>query len=141
MRVFFPLLLLVLLSFSCSKENVTEAPTSNCPSVIIDEPAYNDLSFFLADVLEVSFDGFCMNVKLGVGGCDTDQEIDMLTNGNYFYSSPAGIEVDFRVNEPQPCNAYFPIEKTYDISSLLPQDVTEFVFFFRGQDITITYTL
>lgn len=60
-----------------------------------------------------------MSVSLGVSGCDADHTIDMMTDGDILITDSHPILFfDFYDQNPQLCEAYFTLEREYDLSEV-----------------------
>ena len=132
MRVFICLFL--FLAISCSNN---DADTSNsCVPILIDDSKFNSTENDVVNLLEFTLEGYCLKVNLGVSGCDANHIIDMVYDGSILESFPPQVIFDFYDNNPQQCEAYFEIERKYDLSSLLNSSTDEIVVRFRDNDIS-----
>lgn len=128
---------LVFLTFSCSN---SEEDTSNiCNPVVIDESKYNSSQNFGTNLTEFEVVGDCLMVKLGVGGCDDEHTIEMVSDGSWAYSLPPQITFDFYDQNPQICQAYFIIDRAFDLSPLKELYDGDFIIKFRNSDHSFTY--
>jgi len=114
MRVFYCLFL--FLCFSCS-DNDSGSPES-CIPVIFDESKYNSSQNFGVNLIEYKLEDLCLKVKLGVSGCDNEHAIELVSNGAVAPSDPTIVFFDFYDMNPQLCEAYFTIEKEFDMTPI-----------------------
>lgn len=136
MRVF--LCLFIFLVFSCSNSD-TDSPDS-CIPVIFDETKFNSTQNFGVKLDEYSINGSCLTVKLEISGCDDDHTIDMLSDGAIAESFPPQITFDFYDNNLQPCDAYFIVEREYDLSPIKElYDDGDIIIHFRNNDKSVHY--
>ena len=118
MRVFIFLLLSVSI-FSCEPDSNEEPSTeNNCRDILISESKFQEIDYNQASILEYEIIDDCLKVKLGVGGCDEDHEIDLITDGGINESLPPQITFVFKDNDLQPCNAYFQIDREFDLTPI-----------------------
>jgi hypothetical protein len=136
MRVF--LCLFVFLAFSCSDSDPDF--TDTCIPVVFEINKFNSAPNYGANLTELSIDGSCLTVKLGVSGCDDDHELEMVSDGAFAKSFPPQVTFDFYAPNPQLCEAYFLIEKQYDLSPLDEFGEEDIIINFRNNDNSITYS-
>ena len=134
MRVFSFLLVFSVLALSCDKE------ISSCTPVIISNEIYQDLDPNQVSVLEASIEDDCLYVDIGIGGCDPEHKINLITNGAFAPFDPTSyMFFDFQDENPQLCEAYFTLKRQYDlapISELINEDI---IIAFRNSAITVLY--
>ncbi len=137
MRVFYCLLLFFCIS--CSQSD-SHSPT-DCTAIIADQAKFDSTVNFGPNLLEYTLDEFCLKVKLGVSGCDDNHLIEMVYNGTILKSLPPQVIVDFYDNDPQACEAYFELERQYDLSTLLTSSTDEIVIRFRNNETSFTLSI
>jgi hypothetical protein len=135
MRVF--LCLLIFLAFSCSDSDSN--PSDSCIPVIFNESKFNSAQNFGVNLEEFSIDGSCLSVKLGVSGCDDDHTLEMVSDGSIAESLPPQITFDFYDKNPQACQAYFIVEREYDLSPIKELYEDEIIIRFRNSDKSLVY--
>ncbi len=128
MRVFFCLFL--LLCFSCS-DNESDSSDS-CVSVIFDESKFNSSQNFGVDLIELDIEDYCLKVKLGVSGCDDDHTIELVSNGAVAPSDPTMVYFDFYDNDPQLCEAYFTLDREFDMTPIRARYNEDIIVAFRN---------
>ena len=135
MRVF--LCLFVFLAFSCSDSDPDTYST--CIPVDFDESKFNSSENFGANLTEFSIEGSCLSVTLGVSGCDDDHILEMVSDGSIAESFPPQITFDFYDQNPQDCEAYFLLDREYDLSPIKELYDGEIIIRFRNNDKSIEY--
>lgn len=133
MRVFFCLFL--ILCFSCSN-NDSETPNS-CVSIIFDESKFNSSENFGINLIEYSLEDFCLKVKLGVSGCDDNHIIDLVSDGAIAPSDPTIVFFDFYDNNPQLCEAYFTLDREFDLEPIQTKYNEDIIVGFRNNQGSI----
>lgn len=137
MRVFYFLFLsLFIASCDCSEDPQTD----ECKDIIISQSQFNNLDPNQASVSSLSIEDDCLTVMLGVGGCDTNHDIDMISDGSIAESFPPQITFDFKDLDLQACNAFFQIERQFDLSEIGSVQDGDIWINFRNSDIRILYT-
>jgi len=134
MRVFYCLFL--FLCFSCSKDD-PDIP-DGCVPVIFDESKFNSTSNFGLNLIEYSLEESCLQVTLGVSGCDDAHVIELVSNAAVSPSSPALVIFDFYDNDPQLCEAYFTIEREFDVSPIREKFGFDIIMRFRNNEGSVT---
>ena len=142
MRVFSFMLFFGLLFSSCDKgipygDDALSDPS--CLPVIISNEIFQGLDPNQASVSEVSIEGDCLTVNLGVSGCDSDHIISMISDGGISESLPLQITFDFQDNNPQLCEAFFIIEHQFDLSAIRDLIEDDIMIRFRNSDHSILY--
>ena len=130
MRVFFCLFIFICLS--CSKSD-TNSPNF-CEPVLFDGSKFNSFENFRIKLIEYSLDDLCLSVKLGISGCDADHTIEMISGGSILISDPGQIVFDFYDNSLQLCEAYFILEREYDLSPIQEIYAGEIIVKFRDNN-------
>lgn len=136
MRVF--LCLFVFVIFSCSD---SEPADSNgiCDPIQVNESKFNSQQSPRVDLLEFELKENCLEVKLGVSGCDDNHTIDMVTDGFLAESLPPQITFDFYDNNLQDCEAYFTIDRSYDLTPIQEIYDGEIIIRFLNNDKFFNY--
>ena len=135
MRVF--LCLFVFLVFSCSDSDPDSSDT--CVPVIFNDSKFNSTLNFGVNLNEYTIKESCLTVKLGISGCDDDHTIEMVSDGSIAESFPPQITFDFYDQNPQDCEAYFIVEREYDLSPIIELYDGEIIIRFRNNDKSITF--
>ena len=133
MRVFFCLFL--FLCISCSKTN--SDINDSCVSVRFDESKFYSTQNYGIGLVELSLDANCLKVKLGISGCDDLHNIDMVSDGVLATSDPASLIFDFYDNNPQLCEAYFVVDREYDMAPILNTYNEDILVMFRNNSGSI----
>lgn len=136
MRVY--LYLFVFLAFSCSDSDTDQSVT--CVPVVLEQDKFNSAPNFGTNLNEFSLNGSCLTVKLGISGCDDDHILEMVSDGAIAKTNPPQITFDFYDNNIQDCEAYFIVEREYDLSPINElYDGEEIIVTFRNNDKSFTY--
>ncbi|MDF1697450.1 MAG: hypothetical protein P1U56_16525 [Saprospiraceae bacterium] len=136
MRVFICLLFFTL--FSCSSSD--PLADNSCVGLEIDASKFDSPNNFGINLIEYVLDESCLHVSLGVSGCDDDHEIDLITNGVLFSSDPLSFLVfDFYDHSPQLCEAYFTLEREFDLSKIRTITNKDVSVQFRNSTISIVF--
>ncbi|MFT4534569.1 MAG: hypothetical protein ACJA1A_002889 [Saprospiraceae bacterium] len=142
MRVFPFFIITCFLALSCDKKTPygdDAISGSPCTAVIISNEVYQDLDPNQASVSELSIEGDCLKVKLGVSGCDSDHMINMISNGGIAESNPPQITFDFQDENPQVCLAFFMIEREFDLVPIRDLIEDDIIIRFRNSEHSILY--
>jgi hypothetical protein len=141
MRVFSFLILFSVFALSCDKNLAYGDGISvpDCTPVIISIENYQDLDPNQVFVSEVSLKGDCLTVNLGISGCDSDHVITMISSGAIAKSLPPQITFDFQDNNPQMCEAFFNIERQFDLSPIRQLIEDDIIIRFRNSEHSILY--
>ena len=142
MRVFSFFLIICFSALSCDKgipygDDAISGPL--CAPIVISHEIYQDLDPNQASVSEVSIDGDCLIVKLGVSGCDSDHIINMISDGGIAESNPPQITFDFLDKNPQVCLAFFMIERHFDLAAIRDLIEDDIIIRFRNSEFSILY--
>ncbi len=111
--------IMVLSLCSCSKEN-EQGMDSECGRImLIDEGAYNDVTYPSALFLDsLLLDGDCLSMTIGYSGCNDGHDMDLITDGSVAESFPVQIYFKIRDNNPQLCEAFFTEKYYFDLSPM-----------------------
>lgn len=141
MRVFSFLFCFVLLALSCDKEVPNDEGTSvpECEAVIISNSIFQGLASNQATLIELSIEDDCLTVMLGISGCDADHTLNMISDGGIAESLPVQITFDFQDENPQDCEAYFVVERQFDISPIRDLIKDDIIIRFRNSNSSILY--
>jgi hypothetical protein len=139
MRVF--LCLFVFLAFSCSNSDSepSDLISDNCVPVIFDNSKFNSPENFGVNLDEYSINGSCLTVKLSFSGCDNDHTIEMVSDGAIAESEPPQITFDFYDQKQQDCEAYFTVDREYDLSPIQELNEGRIIIKFRNNDKFVHY--
>ena len=144
MRVFPFLFFLVLLTLSCDKVHMPygdeEVSMPECEEILISNSTFQDLMPNQATVIELSIEDDCLAVKLGIGGCDVDHMLNMISDGGIDESFPPQISFDFQDENPQDCEAYFEVDRQFDLSPIRDLVEEDVIIRFRNSELSILYT-
>lgn len=142
MRLFFIILLFGVFALSCDKEIQSGDDVISallCSPVIISSDFYQDLDSNQVSLTEVSIEGDCLTVKLGVSGCVLDRVINMISSGEIAESNPPQITFELQDEIPQLCQAFFMIERQFDLSPIRNLFEDDIIIRFRDSDKLILY--
>lgn len=135
MRVF--LCLFVFFAFSCNNSD-SELP-SDCVPIVLDGSKFNSAQNFGTNLTEFTIDDDCLMVKLGISGCDDNHILEMVSDGSIAESFPPQITFDFYDQNPQDCEAYFIVERAFDLSPIKALVDGEIIIRFRNNDKSVQY--
>lgn len=114
MRVFVCLFLFLCVSCSNDKPMLT----NDCVPLVFDETKFNSEINFGLQLVAYHLEGYCLDVVLGISGCDDNHTIELVTNGILVTSDPSTLMVDFYDHNPQLCKAYFTVSREFDLTAI-----------------------
>ena len=138
MKVFIFLLFIGVFISSCDKEDQGMSDT-NCIPVIISTLQYSETPPGQVNIVEAEVSDDCLTVSLGVGGCDVNHTINMISDGGIDESFPSQITFDFKDEQPQLCQAYFVVERKFDLLPIRDLTDEDLIIRFRNSAVSVMY--
>lgn len=142
MRVFPFLFCFVFIAFSCDKKKTLGGDgisVPECEAVVISNSIFQDLAPNQATLIELSIEDDCLTLLLGISGCDADHTLNMISDGGIAESLPVQITFDFQDENPQDCEAYFELDRQFDLSPIRDLIEDDIIIRFRNSDSSILY--
>ena len=113
MRLIICFFILFLISCSDTDDDIA------CKPVIFDKEMFDSQDNFGLQLLDYKLEGNCLKVNLGFSGCSDDHKIELVTDGITPATDPFNvITCDFYDHNPEMCEAYFTVEKEFDIQPI-----------------------
>ena len=112
MRIIYFIIVILLFSCSDSEQN------SSCVPLLFDKDLYHELDHFGIDLIEYDLNDNCLKVRLGFSGCSSDHTFDLMSQGIETPMEPYSMTCDFYDHNPELCEAYFIVDREFDISPI-----------------------
>lgn len=123
---------------SCHKEIISQSD-SNCVPVVISQDDFLEIPAGQINITQANISDDCLTMTLGISGCDMNHTIKMISDGGIDESLPSQITFDFEDEEPQLCEAYFIIERQYDLLPIRVLTEEDIIIRFRNSALSVLY--
>ena len=111
---------------------------NSCDPVVFDQSKFNEEGHYGINLIDYSLIDNCLKVTLGISGCSADHRIEMISDGAEAPSFPTVIFCDFYDYDPELCEAYFTVEREYDVSPIQDKFGKTIIVQFRDNEGSFT---